>query len=101
MTNTHATCTDRHRSADVYRIPAGEGMFPLVTRVIASPVRAGRPQEDGRATRVIDHPFCTALLDFVRTTAADRERQPPSLGWVESGQQNPHLSTYELRGLGC
>jgi membrane-associated protein len=46
-------------------------MFPLVTRVTASPVRAGRPHENGRATRVIDHPFCTASLDFVRTKAAD------------------------------
>ena len=58
MTNIHATCTDRHRSADGYQIPAGEGMFPRVTRVIASPVRAGRPHEDGRATWVIHLPFC-------------------------------------------
>ena len=29
-------------------------MFPRVTRVIASPVRAGRPHEDGRATWVLN-----------------------------------------------
>ena len=50
-------------------------MFPLVTRVIASPVRAGRPHEDGRATWVLDPHLTTYEL---------RGRGLPVSGLVEA-----------------
>jgi len=48
-------------------------MFPHVTSVIPSLVRAGRPQEGGEASRGTNLPFCSDLLRFFRTAAADSE----------------------------